>query len=159
MVLEQFKKLEKNMNTPKIAIIGLGYVGLPLARLFATQYPVIGFDINKNRIKELQSGNDSTLEVSNEVLQEVLVQSSEISEKGLYCTDQLDAIADCSYYIVTVPTPPVDKTNRPPILTPPYTKLVKPWARYLKKGGMWSSTNLPYILESPKKNVFLYWKK
>lgn len=146
MVLEQFKKLEKDMNTPKIAIIGLGYVGLPLARLFATQYPVIGFDINKNRIKELQSGNDSTLEVSNEVLQEVLVQSSEISEKGLYCTDQLDAIADCSYYIVTVPTP-VDKTNRP-ILTPLY-KASETVGKVLRKGDIvvYESTVYPGVTE------------
>ncbi|MBC6997989.1 nucleotide sugar dehydrogenase [Cytophaga sp. FL35] len=134
------------MNTPKIAIIGLGYVGLPLARLFATQYPVIGFDINKNRIKELQSGNDSTLEVSNEVLQEVLVQSSEISEKGLYCTDQLDAIADCSYYIVTVPTP-VDKTNRP-ILTPLY-KASETVGKVLRKGDIvvYESTVYPGVTE------------
>src|SRR5690606_2227446 len=105
------------MNKTKIAIIGLGYVGLPLARLFATKYPVIGFDINENRIYELQSGKDSTLEVEENLLQEVLVKSPDMN-MGLYCSNQLDDISDCNYYIVTVPTP-VDNTNRP-ILTPLY---------------------------------------
>jgi len=103
------------MKKDKIAIIGLGYVGLPLARLFATKYSVIGFDINTNRISELMSGVDSTLEVDNETLRSALV--SENSESiGLFCTNQLDKIKDCNYYIITVPTP-VDKNNRP-ILTP-----------------------------------------
>ena len=64
----------------KIAIIGLGYVGLPLARLFATKYPVVGFDINQNRIQELRSGRDSTLEVSDEILQAVLVINNPVAE-------------------------------------------------------------------------------
>ena len=103
------------MNKDKIAIIGLGYVGLPLARLFATKYSVVGFDINQERIKELTAGIDSTLEVDNDTLQAVLVH--ETSEtNGLFCTNQLDQIKDCNYYIITVPTP-VDKNNRP-ILTP-----------------------------------------
>lgn len=103
------------MRENKIAIIGLGYVGLPLARLFATKYSVVGFDINESRVNELMSGIDSTLEVENDVLQSVLTQ--EVSENiGLYCTTSLEAIKDCNYYIVTVPTP-VDKNNRP-ILTP-----------------------------------------
>lgn len=101
----------------KIAIIGLGYVGLPLARLFATKYPVIGFDINEKRIAELQSGTDSTLEVEGSVLKEVLSETLKM-DTGLYCTNQLDDISDCNYYIVTVPTP-VDSTNRPD-LTPLY---------------------------------------
>ncbi|MDO6605144.1 nucleotide sugar dehydrogenase [Arenibacter palladensis] len=99
------------MDTIKIAIIGLGYVGLPLARLFATKYPVIGFDINTNRIAELQSGVDTTLEVEETVLRKVLQQSPHI-EMGLYCTNVLNHIKDCNFYIVTVPTP-VDSTNRP----------------------------------------------
>jgi len=99
----------------KIAIIGLGYVGLPLARLFATKYNVIGFDINKERIAELKTGIDSTLEVENEVLKKVLVTSSE-SKKGLYCTTEIAVLKDCNYYVVTVPTP-VDKKNKPD-LTP-----------------------------------------
>jgi UDP-N-acetyl-D-glucosamine/UDP-N-acetyl-D-galactosamine dehydrogenase len=103
------------MKKDKIAIIGLGYVGLPLARLFATKYSVVGFDINKERVAELMSGTDATLEVSEEVLRSVLVKKS--SEKnGLFCSISLDDIKDCNYYIVTVPTP-VDKNNKP-VLTP-----------------------------------------
>jgi UDP-N-acetyl-D-glucosamine/UDP-N-acetyl-D-galactosamine dehydrogenase len=103
------------MNKDKIAIIGLGYVGLPLARLFATKYSVVGFDINQERIKELTAGVDSTLEVANDTLQAVLVSKSTVAN-GLFCTSELDQIKDCTYYIITVPTP-VDKNNRP-ILTP-----------------------------------------
>lgn len=103
------------MNKPKIAIIGLGYVGLPLARLFATKYSVVGFDINEQRIQELMSGTDKTLEVSDTVLQAVLLQEPS-SENGLYCSNKLKDIKDCNYYIITVPTP-VDKNNRP-VLTP-----------------------------------------
>ena len=94
----------------KIAIIGLGYVGLPLARLFATKYSVVGFDINTERISELMSGTDATLEVSDEVLQTVLVKEPS-SKNGLYCSTSIADIKDCNYYIVTVPTP-VDKNNR-----------------------------------------------
>ncbi len=103
------------MKNIKIAIIGLGYVGLPLARLFATKFPVIGFDINIDRVNELMAGIDSTLEVENETLKSVLINKP--SEKtGLYCTNDLEKINDCNYFIITVPTP-VDKNNRP-ILTP-----------------------------------------
>ena len=103
------------MNEDKIAIIGLGYVGLPLARLFATKYSVIGFDISKERISELKSGVDNTQEIDSKTLQLVLVSNSSES-KGLFCTNQIDEIKDCNYYIITVPTP-VDNNNRP-ILTP-----------------------------------------
>jgi UDP-N-acetyl-D-galactosamine dehydrogenase len=103
------------MEKIKIAIIGLGYVGLPLARLFATKYSVVGFDINRVRISELMSGNDSTLEVDDKTLQSVLISESSDSN-GLFCTNELAKIKDCNYYIITVPTP-VDKNNRP-ILTP-----------------------------------------
>src|SRR5690606_35927301 len=106
------------MSSIKIAIIGLGYVGLPLARLFATKYPTIGFDINETRIKELRSGKDNTLEVEDDILQAVLKDTAKMDGNGLYCTNTLEDIADCNYYIVTVPTP-VDSTNRP-ILTPLY---------------------------------------
>ena len=99
------------MEKARIAVIGLGYVGLPLARLFATKYPVIGFDINADRIKELNNGKDSTLEVTDELLQSVL-KSNPLSETGLFCTADAEYLTDCTYYIVTVPTP-VDKTNRP----------------------------------------------
>lgn len=107
--------LGKLMKKDRIAIIGLGYVGLPLARLFATKYSVVGFDINTDRISELKSGVDSTLEVDNEILQSVLV-SDDSDSNGLICTSDLNKIKDCNYYIITVPTP-VDKNNRP-ILTP-----------------------------------------
>ncbi|WP_413533361.1 nucleotide sugar dehydrogenase [Empedobacter brevis] len=109
------------MNTQhKIAIIGLGYVGLPLARLFGTKYPVVGFDINQKRIEELNQGTDHTLEVSDEVLQSVLVKENPFSTatNGLYCSSNLDDIKDATIYVVTVPTP-VDKHNRPD-LTPLY---------------------------------------
>ena len=99
----------------KIAVIGLGYVGLPLARLFATKFSVVGFDINEKRVAELMSGIDATLEVSDEVLKAVLVNES-TNENGLLCSTSLEDIKDCNYYIVTVPTP-VDKNNRP-VLTP-----------------------------------------
>ena len=72
------------MSKEKIAVIGLGYVGLPLARLFATKYAVIGFDINKKRIQELNSGTDSTLEVTDEVLKKVLKDSAKIRDTGLF---------------------------------------------------------------------------
>ncbi|MUH36590.1 nucleotide sugar dehydrogenase, partial [Zobellia amurskyensis] len=131
------------MSTSKIAIIGLGYVGLPLARLFATKYPVIGFDINQKRIEELQSGKDNTLEVSDEDLKAVL-QSTPKFDIGLHCSSNLEDIADCNYYVVTVPTP-VDSTNRP-ILTPLY-KSSETVGKVLKKGDLviYESTVYPGV--------------
>jgi len=133
------------MKKDKIAIIGLGYVGLPLARLFATKYSVVGFDINTGRISELMSGLDSTLEVDNETLKSVLVE--DVSESnGLYCTNQLEKIKDCNYYIITVPTP-VDKNNRP-ILTP-LIKASETVGAVLKKGDIvvYESTVYPGATE------------
>src|SRR5690606_783645 len=100
-----------NQVDTKIAVIGLGYVGLPLARLFATKYPVIGFDINQPRIDALNTGIDSTLEVSEEVLKSVLVDKP-TDLNGLYCSATLSVIENCNIYVITVPTP-VDKNNRP----------------------------------------------
>ena len=74
------------MQEVKIAVIGLGYVGLPLARLFATKYPVVGFDISKRRVDELMSGTDTTLEVSNKLLQDVLVKEPS-NKNGLFCSN------------------------------------------------------------------------
>lgn len=130
----------------KIAVIGLGYVGLPLARLFATKYPVVGFDINQSRIDGLRSGTDSTMEVSDEVLQEVLVDSFAEGQNGLLCSSTLRDIADCDYYVVTVPTP-VDKNNRPD-LTPLY-KSSETVAKVLKKGDIviYESTVYPGVTE------------
>ena len=133
------------MRKDKIAIIGLGYVGLPLARLFATKYSVVGFDINTNRISELMSGVDSTLEVDNETLQSVLVDENSESN-GLFCTNQLAKIKDCNYYIITVPTP-VDKNNRP-VLTP-LIKASETVGSVLKKGDIviYESTVYPGATE------------
>ena len=130
----------------KIAVIGLGYVGLPLARLFATKYPVVGFDVNQNRINGLLSGTDSTLEISDSVLQAVLVENFNNHSKGLLCSSNLNDIADCNYYIVTVPTP-VDKNNRPD-LTPLY-KASETIAKVLKKGDIviYESTVYPGVTE------------
>jgi len=102
-------------ENPKIGIIGLGYVGLPLAVAFAEKYPVIGFDINQNRIDELLRGVDSTLEIENFQLQSVLGSSSRIS-KGLFPTFISTDLSTCNIYIITVPIP-TDKYNRPD-LTP-----------------------------------------
>ena len=107
----------------KIAVIGLGYVGLPLARLFATKYPVVGFDINKKRIAEIVNGYDSTLEVETDILKKSLVLTNPANPKiddkflcGLFCSSNIEEIRNCNFYIVTVPTP-VDHNNRPD-LTP-----------------------------------------
>lgn len=89
----------------KIAVIGLGYVGLPLARLFSTKYPTIGYDMNKKRVDALMSGHDATLEVDDKILQEALAN-------GFKCTTEIDDIRKCNFYVVAVPTP-VDNDNRP----------------------------------------------
>lgn len=131
----------------RIAVIGLGYVGLPLARLFATKFPVVGFDINQNRVNELNSGVDNTLEVESELLQSVLKQKTDAVDKcGLLCSTSLDDIRDCNYYIVTVPTP-VDKNNRPD-LTPLY-KSSETVGKVLKKGDIviYESTVYPGVTE------------
>lgn len=134
------------MNTDiKIAVIGLGYVGLPLARLFATKYSVAGFDINQSRIEALKSGNDTTLEIDSDTLREVLKENP-TNETGLYCTSDLSEIAACNYFIVTVPTP-VDKNNRPD-LTPLY-KSSETVGKVLKKGDIviYESTVYPGVTE------------
>ena len=102
------------MKKDKITIIGLGYVGLPLARLFATKYAVVGFDINKTRVEELQAGIDKTLEVDQNLLQEVLKEKNSNGE-GLFCTSDVNDIKESNIYIITVPTP-VDNNNKPELL-------------------------------------------
>ena len=133
------------MKDIKIAVIGLGYVGLPLARLFATKYNVVGFDINQKRINELLAGNDVTLEVDSLVLQSVLKNNSS-NDVGLFCSSNIEDIEDCNYYIVTVPTP-IDKNNRPD-LTPLY-KSSKTVGKVLKKGDIviYESTVYPGVTE------------
>ena len=131
----------------KIAIVGLGYVGLPLARLFATKYPVVGFDINAARVQELQSGKDATLEVEDHLLQSVLLDKNPSDETiGLFCSDQIEDIADANIFIITVPTP-VDKNNRP-VLTPLY-KSSETVGKVLKKGDIviYESTVYPGVTE------------
>src|SRR5690554_1810527 len=134
----------------KIAIIGLGYVGLPLARLFATKYPVIGFDINASRVQELQQGTDSTLEVEDAILQAVLVSHPDLllqkGENGLYCTTDLELISSCTHYIITVPTP-VDKNNRPDLT--PLHKASTTVGKVLKQGDVvvYESTVYPGATE------------
>lgn len=108
----------------KICVIGLGYVGLPLARLFSTKYPTIGFDMNAARCEALMAGHDATLEVSDELLQDA------IKNHNFKCTANIDDIRDCNFYVVAVPTP-VDENNNPD-LTPLYGasttvgKVIKP---------------------------------
>lgn len=164
--------LTTDYQSPSIAVIGLGYVGLPLARLFATKYPVVGFDINEARIAELRQGHDSTLEVKDEVLQAVLLtenplqkdenpetqkysntdtkipkyKNAQVQDSGLFCTNQLNDISKANFYVVTVPTP-VDKHNRPD-LTPLY-KASETVAKVLKKGDIvvYESTVYPGVTE------------
>jgi UDP-N-acetyl-D-galactosamine dehydrogenase len=133
------------MKQPKIAIIGLGYVGLPLARLFATKYAVVGFDINSQRIQEIQAGKDTTLEVLDADLGKVL-KLKDSSGIGLYSSSDLEAIRDCTIYIVTVPTP-VDKNNKP-VLTP-LIKASETVGRVLKKEDIviYESTVYPGVTE------------
>ena len=94
-----------DLSEIKICVIGLGYVGLPLARLFSTKFPTIGYDLNQRRVDALMAGHDDTLEVSDELLQGALAN-------GFVCTTDLEKIRDCNFYVVAVPTP-VDENNRP----------------------------------------------
>lgn len=94
------------MQDIKICVIGLGYVGLPLARLFSTKYKTVGFDINQRRVDSLMKGHDATMEVNDELLQEA------IKEHGFVCTSDVAMIRDYNFYVVAVPTP-VDENNRP----------------------------------------------
>ena len=129
----------------KIGILGLGYVGLPLARLFATKYPVVGFDINQKRVDELNLGIDTTLEISSALLQEVLV-TQPLLTNGLFCSTNIEDLKTCNYYIITVPTP-IDKNNRPN-LVPLYTSS-KTIGSVLKRGDIvvYESTVYPGLTE------------
>jgi UDP-N-acetyl-D-galactosamine dehydrogenase len=130
----------------KIGIIGLGYVGLPLAALFAKKYKVVGFDISQRRVDEINAGNDITLELSDKDLKSVLAPNFQSAETGLSCTTILNELSDCNYYIITVPTP-VDRTNRPD-LTPLY-KSSETVGKVLKKGdiAIYESTVYPGVTE------------
>jgi len=133
----------------KIAVIGLGYVGLPLAVEFAKKYPTIGYDINLSRVDELNKGFDHTLEVKEEHLKQVVVSNVENVEKidkGLICTMNVEDIRSCNFYIVTVPTP-TDK-NKKPVLTP-LIRASESIGRVLKKGDyiIYESTVYPGVTE------------
>lgn len=133
----------------KIAVIGLGYVGLPLAVEFAKQYPTIGFDINASRVDELMNSHDRTLEVEDEDLKKVIVSDLIITErkgKGLYCTTAVSDIESSNFYIITVPTP-TDKNKRP-VLTP-LIKASESVGKALKSGDyvIYESTVYPGVTE------------
>ena len=130
----------------KIGIIGLGYVGLPLAALFARKYKVVGYDISQKRVDEIKSGKDTTLELSDLDLEEVLTTNFDQKEKGLICTTSINDLADCTYYIITVPTP-VDDTKRP-VFTP-LIKASEAVGKILKKGDIviYESTVYPGATE------------
>lgn len=127
-----------------LAVIGLGYVGLPLAIEFAKLYKTIGFDINKKRIEELKQAKDHTLEADEDLLKSVLVKNPD--QKGLFCTDSMEDLKSCNYYIITVPTP-VDENKRPD-LTPLY-KASEAVGKVLKKGDIviYESTVYPGVTE------------
>jgi len=136
------------LNNPKIAIIGLGYVGLPLAVEFGKIYPTVGFDINAKRVRELNGGHDHTLEVKDDDLISVISDAMAVESKGrgLYCTTALSDIQSSNFYIVTVPTP-TDKNKRP-VLTP-LIKASESIGRVLKKGDyvVYESTVYPGVTE------------
>lgn len=123
----------------KICVIGLGYVGLPLARLFSTKYKTIGFDMNQRRVNTLMAGHDVTLEISDELLQSAI-------QNGFLCTSDIEAIRDCNFYVVAVPTP-VDGNNNPD-LTPLY-KASETVGKVIGKGDIvvYESTVYPGVTE------------
>ena len=133
------------MSGIKIGIIGLGYVGLPLARLFAKKYKVIGFDIDETRVNQIKKGVDKTNEVNNKALQEVLVENS-TAPKGFYPTTNKTLLKECNYFIVTVPTS-VDKNNQP--VLGPLLSASKTIGAFLKKDDIviYESTVYPGATE------------
>lgn len=136
------------MSSIRIAVIGLGYVGLPLARLFATKYPVVGFDVNRQRVNEINKGIDRTLEVDEDILRASLVSDNPaiIGTNGLFCSFNPEDIKRCNFYIVTVPTP-VDKNNRPDLT--PLVKASETVGRVILKGDIvvYESTVYPGATE------------
>lgn len=128
------------MENIRIAVIGLGYVGLPLARLFSTKYPTIGFDMNQQRVDALMKGHDATLEVSDELLQEA------INKNGFKCTTIIEEIRDCNFYVVAVPTP-VDENNHPDLR--PLWKASETIGKVINKGDIvvYESTVYPGVTE------------
>jgi len=136
------------MSSIRIAVIGLGYVGLPLARLFATKYPVVGFDVNQHRVNEINQGIDRTLEVEEQILKDALVSENPVhtATNGLFCSFNSEDIKGCNFYVVTVPTP-VDKNNRPDLT--PLVKASESVGRVISKGDIvvYESTVYPGATE------------
>lgn len=128
------------MKNIKIAVIGLGYVGLPLARLFSTKYPTIGYDMNPSRVEALRAGHDATLEIPDQLLQSAL-------QSGFTCTTNVEEIRDCNFYVVAVPTP-VDK-HRHPDLTPLY-RASETVGKVISRGDIvvYESTVYPGVTEN-----------
>ena len=128
------------MKDIKIAVIGLGYVGLPLARLFSTKYQTIGFDINNTRVEKLMMGHDDTLEVADGLLKDA------INRNNFLCTSDLEKIKDCNFYVVTVPTP-VDRHNNPDLT--PLIKASETVGKIISKGDIvvYESTVYPGVTE------------
>ena len=124
----------------RIAVIGLGYVGLPLARLFSTKYPTVGYDMNSVRVEALMKGHDATLEVADELLQDA------IKNHGFKCTTNLDDIRQCNFYVVAVPTP-VDENNRPDLK--PLWSASETVGKVISKGDVvvYESTVYPGVTE------------
>ena len=129
-----------NINNIKIGVIGLGYVGLPLARLFSTKFPTIGYDINQQRVDSLMAGHDTTLEVSETLLQDA------INKYGFHCTTNLDELRNCNFYVVAIPTP-VDRNNAPDLM--PLLKASEEVGQILSKGDfvVYESTVYPGVTE------------
>lgn len=128
------------MENINIAVIGLGYVGLPLARLFSTKYKTVGYDVSQSRVDALMSGHDTTMEVADTLLQEA------IQHYGFSCTTCLDDIRDCNFYVVAVPTP-VDENNRPDLT--PILNASKTVGQVICKGDIvvYESTVYPGVTE------------
>jgi UDP-N-acetyl-D-galactosamine dehydrogenase len=136
--------MQLSVKNSRIAIIGLGYVGLPLAVAFAKKYLVVGFDINERRIKSLRNNIDQTLEIDDSELESINLAKP--NTLGLYFTDHIVDVKDCNVFIITVPTP-TDKHNHPD-LTPLY-KASESVGKVLKKGDVviYESTVYPGVTE------------
>ena len=132
--------MKMNLSDYRICVIGLGYVGLPLARLFSTKFETIGFDMNQARVDALMAGHDATLEVSDQLRKEA------IDSHGFRCTTDIEAIRGCNFYVVAVPTP-VDKNNRPDLY--PLLKASETVGKVISAGDIvvYESTVYPGVTE------------
>lgn len=137
---------DKSLHTKKLAIIGLGYVGLPLAIEFGKQYSVLGFDIDEQRIEELSEGNDRTKEADIETMTEVMQLHADGNQKGLHFSSKINLLASCNVYIVTVPTP-IDQFKAPDLT--PLIKASEMLGKVLEKGDIviYESTVYPGCTE------------